>query len=109
MDLASWLTDVICEGFHVLVPRYQGIFIGFMAEKLREKQAKGEALMHLMKALAAAGVHVQMDFDPIREKVVIRYLQSERPIHVVNVAMDNAAAMMFDIFKQAGKELVEEA
>lgn len=28
---------------------------------------------------------------------------------VVNVAMDNAAAMMFDIFKQAGKELVEEA
>ncbi|WP_281739218.1 hypothetical protein [Acidaminococcus fermentans] len=78
-------------------------------ENLMEQQAKGEALMHLMKALAAAGVHVQMDFDPIREKVVIRYLQSERPIHVVNVAMDNAAAMMFDIFKQAGKELVEEA
>lgn len=78
-------------------------------ENLMEQQAKGEALMHLMKALAASGVHVQMDFDPIREKVVIRYLQSERPIHVVNVAMDNAAAMMFDIFKQAGKELVEEA
>nr|DAL57640.1 MAG TPA_asm: hypothetical protein [Caudoviricetes sp.]DAV26100.1 MAG TPA: hypothetical protein [Caudoviricetes sp.] len=31
MDLASWLTDVICEGFHVLGPRFQGIVIGFLA------------------------------------------------------------------------------
>ena len=29
MDLASWLTDVICEGFHVLGPRFQGMVIGF--------------------------------------------------------------------------------
>lgn len=78
-------------------------------QDLLERRAKGEALMHLMRALSAAGVHVLMDFDPDREQVIIRYLQSGKQDRVVNVHMDNAAAMLYDIFKQAGPELVAEA
>lgn len=29
MDLVSWLTDAIAEGFQVLGPRFQGMVIGF--------------------------------------------------------------------------------
>lgn len=78
-------------------------------QDLLERRAKGEALKHLMRALSAAGVHVQMDFDPDREKVIIRYLQSGKQDRVVNVHLDSTAAMLYDIFKQAGPELVAEA
>lgn len=78
-------------------------------QDLLERRAKRDTLKHLMRALSAAGVYVQMEFDPDREKVIIRYLQSGKRDHVVNVHMDNAAAMLYDIFKQAGPELVAEA
>lgn len=78
-------------------------------QDLLERRAKRDALEHLMRALSAAGVHVQMEFDPDREQVIIRYLQSGKQDRVVNVYMDNAAAMLYDIFKQTGPELVAEA
>lgn len=78
-------------------------------QDLLERRAKRDALKHLMRALSAAGVYVQMEFDPDREKVIIRYLQNGKCGHEVNVHMDNAAAMLYDIFKQAGPELVAEA
>lgn len=68
---------------------------------------KTQVLRKLESALAAADVYVVLSFDPHTETVHInRY---KKPEIVVNAHMDNAAAMLYDIFKQAGLELVAEA
>ena len=74
-----------------------------------DAEKKKEALKHLERALAAAGVYVRLEYEVGCEYVFIRYLRSERPVGRVNVNMDNAAAMLYDIFKQAGRAFIEEA
>lgn len=71
---------------------------------------KARVLRKLESALAAADVHVVLSFEPHTETVHIKFNRySQKPEIVVNVYMDNAAAMLYDIFKQAGLELVAEA
>lgn len=71
---------------------------------------KTQVLRKLESALAAADVHVVLSFEPHTETVHIKFNRySQKPEIVVNVHMDNAAAMLYDIFKQAGPELVAEA
>lgn len=69
---------------------------------------KTRVLRKLESALAAADVYVVLSFEPHTETVHIKRY-SQKPEIVVNVHMDNAAAMLYDIFKQAGPELVAEA
>lgn len=76
---------------------------------VRDAKKKKEALKHLERALAAAGVYVRLEYELSCECVFIRYLRSERPVGRVNVHLDSTAAMLYDIFKQAGPELVAEA
>ena len=60
-------------------------------------------------ALNAADGHVSLEYDEQREVVLIDFLVSKKPRIVVNVNLDNPMAMLYDIFKQAGPELVAEA
>lgn len=71
---------------------------------------KARVLRKLESALAAADVYVVLSFEPHTETVHIKFTRySQKPEIMVNVHMDNAAAMLYDIFKQAGPELVAEA
>ncbi|MCH4096361.1 MAG: hypothetical protein LKE88_06920 [Acidaminococcus provencensis] len=75
-----------------------------------DAEQKARVLGHLETALAAADVHVFLSYEPHTETVHIKFTRySPKPEIVVNVHMDNAAAMLYDIFKQAGPELVAEA
>ncbi|MGP2526452.1 hypothetical protein ACTUHY_00525 [Acidaminococcus sp. LBK-2] len=75
-----------------------------------DTEQKARVLGHLETALNAADVHVFLSYDPHAETVHIMFNRySAKPEIVVNVHMDNAAAMLYDIFKQAGPELVAEA
>ena len=80
-------------------------------ERLREidTKQKKHVLDLLKRALNAADVHVSLEYDEQREVVLIDFLVSQKPRIVVNVNLDNPMAMMYDIFKQAGLELVAEA
>lgn len=80
--------------------------------RLRALDAKQKArvLELLENTLSAADVHVFLNYEPHTETVRITFNRySAKPEIVVNVNMDNAAAMLYDIFKQAGPELVAEA
>ena len=80
--------------------------------RLRALDAKQKArvLELLENTLSAADVHVFLIYEPHTEAVHITFNRySAKPEIVVNVHMDNAAAMLYDIFKQAGPELVAEA
>lgn len=88
-----------------------------MADPLKDKQdrlreidtrKKRQVLDFLEMALHAADVHVSLDYDDQREVVLIDFLVSQKPEMVVNVNLDSPVAMMFDIFKQAGPDLIEE-
>lgn len=70
---------------------------------------KKMALVHLTKALQIAGVSVSMNLDTKRELVILQFLSSKKPNKAVNIALDNAMAMLYDIFKQAGHDFLEEA
>lgn len=75
-----------------------------------DTEQKARVLGKLESALAAADIHVFLSFEPHTETVHITFNRySVKPEIVVNVHMDNAAAMLYDIFKQAGPELVAEA
>ena len=50
-----------------------------------------------------------MTLDDNQETVTINYLESCKPNKVVRVGMDNPMAMLVDIFKSAGRDLLEEA
>lgn len=76
---------------------------------VKNARQKQEALKHLEMALAVAGVYVSLEYELDCECVFIRYLRSERPVGRVNVHLDSTAAMLYDVFKQAGPELVAEA
>lgn len=80
-------------------------------ERLREidTRKKRQVLDFLEMALHAAGVHVSLEYDEQREVVLINFLVSQKPRLVVNVNLDNPMAMMYDIFKQAGRAFIEEA
>lgn len=80
-------------------------------ERLREidTKQKRQVLDLLTMALNAADGHVSLEYDEQREVVLIDFLVSRKPRIVVNVNLDNPMAMMYDIFKQAGPELVAEA
>ncbi len=80
-------------------------------ERLREIDAKQkkQVLDLLTRALNAADVHVSLEYDEQREVVLIDFLVSKKPRIVVNVNLDNPMAMMYDIFKVAGRDLLEEA
>lgn len=60
-------------------------------------------------ALNAADGHVRLEYDEQHEVVLIDFLVSQKPRIVVNVNLDNPMAMMYDIFKQAGRAFIEEA
>lgn len=74
-----------------------------------DTEQKGRVLGRLEAALAAADVHVFLSYDPHTETVHIKFIRSQKPEMVVNVNMDNPMAMMFDIFKVAGRDFIEEA
>lgn len=74
-----------------------------------DTEQKARVLGHLETALKAADVHVFLSYDPHAETVHIKFVRSQKQEMVVNVHMDNAAAMLYDIFKQVGPELVAEA
>lgn len=74
-----------------------------------DTEQKARVLGHLETALKAADVHVFLSYEPHTETVRIKFVRSQKPEIVVNVHMDNAAAMLYDIFKQAGPELVADA
>ena len=80
-------------------------------ERLREidTKQKRQVLDFLEMALHAADVHVSLEYDEQREVVLINFLVSQKPRMVVNVNLDNPMAMMYDIFKQAGRAFIEEA
>lgn len=80
-------------------------------ERLREidTKQKRQVLDLLTMALNAADGHVSLEYDEQHEVVLIDFLVSQKPRIVVNVNLDNPMAMMYDIFKQAGLELVAEA
>lgn len=77
--------------------------------RIQDAERKQKALKHLERALAAAGVYVSLKYRMGDEYVLIQYLRSERPVRRVNVHMDSTAAMLYDIFKQAGRSFIEEA
>ena len=74
-----------------------------------DTEQKARVLGHLECALATADVHVFLTFNPHTETVRIRFIQSQKPEMVVNVKLDNPMAMMYDIFKVAGRSFIEEA
>jgi hypothetical protein len=74
-----------------------------------DTEQKARVLGKLESALAAADVHVFLSYDPHAERVHIKFIRSEKPEMVVNVHMDNPMAMMYDIFKVAGRAFIEEA
>ena len=74
-----------------------------------DTEQKARVLGHLETTLAAADVHVFLSYDPHTETVHIKFIRSQKPEMVVNVNMDNPMAMMFDIFKVAGRDFIEEA
>lgn len=74
-----------------------------------DTEQKARVLGHLETALKAADVHVFLSYEPHTETVHIKFVRSQKPEIVVNVNMDNPMAMLYDIFKQAGPELVAEA
>lgn len=80
-------------------------------ERLREidTKQKKQVLDLLTRALNAADVHVSLEYDEQREVVLIDFLVSKKPRIVVNVNLDNPMAMMYDIFKVAGRAFIEEA
>ena len=49
-----------------------------------------------------------MSYEPHTETVHIKFVRSQKPEIVVNVNMDNPMAMMYDIFKVAGRAFIEE-
>lgn len=63
----------------------------------------------LENTLSAADVHVFLTLDDSKETVTISYLESCKPNKVVNINLDNPMAMLVDIFKSAGRDLLEEA
>jgi len=79
--------------------------------RLRALDAKQKArvLELLENTLSAADVHVFLTLDDSKETVTISYLESCKPNKVVNISMDNPMAMLVDIFKSAGRDLLEEA
>lgn len=80
-------------------------------DRLREidTKQKRKVLDFLTMALNAADGHVSLEYDEQREVVLIDFLVSQKPRMVVNVNLDNPMAMMYDIFKQAGRAFIEEA
>ena len=80
-------------------------------ERLREigTKQKRKVLDFLTMALNAADGHVSLEYDEQREVVLIDFLVSQKPRMVVNVNPDNPMAMMYDIFKAAGRAFIEEA
>lgn len=77
--------------------------------RAQDIHCKKMALVHLTKALQIAGVSVSMNLDTKRELVIIQFLSSKKPNKAVNIALDNVMAMLYDIFKQAGHDFLEEA
>lgn len=79
--------------------------------RLRALDAKQKArvLELLENTLSAADVHVFLTLDDSKETVTINYLESCKPNKVVNISLDNPMAMLVDIFKSAGRDLLEEA
>lgn len=80
-------------------------------QRLRALDAKQKArvLELLENTLSAADVHVFLTLDDSKETVTISYLESCKPNKVVNISLDNPMAMLVDIFKSAGRDLLEEA
>ena len=74
-----------------------------------DTEQKARVLGHLETALKAANVHVFLSYDPHVENVHIKFVRSQKPEMVVNVNLDNPMAMMYDIFKVAGRSFIEEA
>ncbi|WP_337384193.1 hypothetical protein [Acidaminococcus timonensis] len=74
-----------------------------------DTEQKARVLEHLEMALKAADVHVFLSYEPHTETVHIKFVRSQKPEIVVNVNLDNPMAMMYDIFKVAGRDLLEEA
>lgn len=83
----------------------------FKQERLREidTKQKRQVLDLLTMALNAADGHVSLEYDEQHEVVLIDFLVSQKPRMVVNVNLDNPMAMMYDIFKVAGRAFIEEA
>lgn len=79
--------------------------------RLRALDAKQKArvLELLENTLSAADVHVFLTLDDSQETVTISYLESCKPNKVVNISLDNPMAMLVDIFKSAGRDLLGEA
>ena len=65
--------------------------------RIRDAERKQEALKHLEKALAAAGVYVSLEYRMGEDHVLIQYLRSDRPVRRVNIHTDSTAAMLYDI------------
>lgn len=81
------------------------------AERLRIQDIKDKMrVLELMEdTLSAAGVYTFLRLDNNGELVIIKFLASDKPDKVVNVHMDNPMAMLVDIFRQAGTDLLAEA
>lgn len=71
-----------------------------MDREFRERLQKTRVLVDFERALAAAGKHFELHLID-NDTVEVIDLNSKATRHV-NVACDNAAAMMYDIFRQAG-------
>ena len=79
-----------------------------MSEKEMQEFEAGRkrfVLKSLMETLYRAGVRVDLKLDPDKELVYVFFEGHETPV-VVNIAMDNCVAMLVDIFKQAGGQMI---
>lgn len=76
-------------------------------EEMKEFEAgrKRFVLKSLMETLYRAGVRADLKLDPDKELVYVFFEGHETPV-VVNIAMDNCVAMLVDIFKQAGGQMI---
>lgn len=78
-----------------------------MEERLKRLKAidteqKLQTLICLQQALWVFRVYARLRYEPDKELVRITW-HSDRPETVVNVGLDNGSAMLYDIFRQAGK------
>jgi len=84
-----------------------------MEERLKRLKAidtaqKQQVLICLQQALWVSRVYARLRYEPDKELVRITW-HSDRSETVVNVGLDNGAAMLYDIFRQAGRTIIEEA
>lgn len=77
-----------------------------MTDDFNQKRAL--VLYSLKATLQAAGLTVDFKVTPDGHLVEVHFMGHVKP-KVVNIALDNDVAMLVDIFKQAGADMIARA